>query len=64
MGDTDIILNYLEWQKAIHGGFSTEELHRQLVAEKRPFPTVDEAIAAVKRVEVHHGYLHGVIEYG
>jgi hypothetical protein len=37
------IRDYLDWQKAIHGGGSTVEMYRALVDEERPCPTVDEA---------------------
>ncbi len=41
------IKNYLDWQQAIHGGCSTEDAHRALVAEGRPKPSLDEALEAV-----------------
>lgn len=44
---SSVVRNYLLWQKAIHGGFQTEALHRQLIAEGRPKPSLDDALAVL-----------------
>lgn len=47
-----VIRDYLEWQKAVHGGGDPVaiRLHSELVAENRPRPTVDEALLALAKV--------------
>ena len=37
-----VIRDYLNWQRAIHGGVDTEGLHRRLVSEARPKPSLDD----------------------
>jgi len=42
-----VLRDYLDWTKAVHGGGTTVEMHTELVRSGRPFPTWDEASAAL-----------------
>lgn len=49
--DLEIVRNYLDWQFAIYGGHESAAFHQVLVMQERPRPTLDEARAALDRVE-------------
>lgn len=42
-----VLRDYLDWTKAVHGGGATQEMHRELTRSGRPFPTWDDADAAL-----------------
>lgn len=48
--DLQTVSDFLDWTKAVHGGGVTADFHHKLVSSERPFPTVDEARAALDRV--------------
>lgn len=50
LDDLRVISDYLDWQYAINGGFSTEGFHKALVREERPMPTLHQAREAVARL--------------
>jgi len=52
-----VLRDYLDWTKAVHGGGATLEMHRELVRAGRPYPTWEDADAALDALTAERAML-------